>query len=112
MPYGITDADADAFVHDIEQSIEEWELHDDVVAAWNDSSGPFTLEAFVEFAIPRTARALGVDVPDGLAAGTAEERLHFAMIETGQTKRIPGLPIVQPSSTAGLPPRGSKPTGS
>ncbi len=100
VPYGIRDDEADQLEQDIEAQIDAWELHDDVVAAWNDRDDPKTIEAFISFAIPLTASMLGVQVPEVLAPGTPEEQLREAMNRTRYANQ-PGPAIT--TTFAGLP---------
>lgn len=84
VPYGITEAAERQFLRDVERSIEGWELHDDVVAEWNArelAPEARTVEAFLLFAIPRTAELLGGAIPVDtiLARGSPPQRLYEAM---------------------------------
>jgi Fe-S-cluster containining protein len=93
VPYGVTAAEEREFVRNIENSIERWETHDDIVAEWHDLSPPEgrTVEAFMMFAIPRAAEAMGVSADGILAHGSANYRLYEAMIKSGVVKpKTPG----------------------
>ena len=103
VPYGITDDEANLFEREIEWSIEAWELHDDVVAEWNRGEGPYSLEAFITFVVPRIAPEARIEAPDALAAGTASERLGRALRESGIVKTIPGVSYAPPRMEAGIP---------
>ncbi|MEM7675784.1 MAG: YkgJ family cysteine cluster protein [Myxococcota bacterium] len=99
VPYGITDAHAEELVVEIERSIDEWTLHDRVVAEWNKREGPFTIEAFLRFAVPLVTSETA-PAPDAFAEGTPQERLHEAMVR--QRIASPG-PAAGPRPWAGLP---------
>jgi Fe-S-cluster containining protein len=113
IPYGFTDADEARFMRDAEVSIERWEIHDDVVAAWHQhqpESGR-TLRAFLEFAIPLTATRMGVDPTGVLAEGWPEQRLYEQMIASKVIKaQTPLLPQPTARPWAGLIPRAPVPT--
>jgi Fe-S-cluster containining protein len=86
VPYAVTEAEERKALKDIERSIESWELHDDIVAEWH--SKPLeqtarTPEAFLMFAIPRTAEILGVSYGEMLAGGTPNSRLFDQMVKSG-----------------------------
>lgn len=85
VPYGVTESEERRFLADIETSIENWELHDDVVEEWHRESAPAdrTVDAFLAFAVPRTAELLGVDPKGVLDSGTAPERLFQEMRRSG-----------------------------
>lgn len=99
IPYGIDDAEAETLVMEIERQIDDWNTHDEIVAAWNASAGPFTIEAFVEVAVTRAREATGLHAPDALAPGTPDERLAQAMRSTSSQ----AWPQVRTQTFAGLP---------
>jgi Fe-S-cluster containining protein len=108
IPYGFTDADEQKLIRDAELSIERWEIHDDVVAAWHQHqpSAGRTLRAFLEFAIPLAAERMGVDPSGVLAEGWPEQRLYDQMVASKVLK--PQAPILPQPATrpwAGLIPR-------
>lgn len=90
VPYAITpSAEAEA-LRAIERSIEDWELHDDVVAEWH--AAPIddtarTIDAFLAFAIGRAAEKMGVNAQITLAKGTPQERLYGAMVASGVIRK-------------------------
>jgi Fe-S-cluster containining protein len=90
VPYAITPA-AEAQAHEsITRSIEDWELHDDVVAEWHAEAiddGARTIDAFLSFAIGRTAERMGVKAEIALAKGTPQERLYGAMLASGVVRK-------------------------
>jgi Fe-S-cluster containining protein len=107
IPYGYTDADERKFLRDAEQSIERWEIHDDVVLAWHQQTPEArTLRAFLEFAIPTAAARMGVDPTGVLADGWPEQRLYEQMIACKVIKQqTPILPQPSHRPWAGLIPR-------
>jgi Fe-S-cluster containining protein len=99
VPYGITEADEQQFLRDVERSIENWELHDDVVAEWHALDLPEeerTIEAFLLFAVPRTAEVLGVSYDGILARGAPHERLYESMVKSGVVRPPQPRPAVTP----------------
>jgi Fe-S-cluster containining protein len=80
VPYGI-DPDEEARLRaDLARSIRLWAAHDALVAEWNATPGPHTVEAFSAFAVPRAAAVLGVRADGVLAEGHREQRLYDAML--------------------------------
>lgn len=88
VPYGVTEAEERAFLKVAETSIERWEAHEDVVAEWHASTPPEgrTVEAFLLFAIPRTAELLGMSHEGVLARGAPHQRLQAAMVGSKMLK--------------------------
>jgi Fe-S-cluster containining protein len=106
VPYGYTEGDERQFLADIEVSIERWEIHDDVIAAWNGSAEPRTVESFLGFALPRAAERMGVEAPSILAEGFPEQRLYHQMVGSKVLKAA--QPIIPPKARppwAGLHPK-------
>ena len=101
VPYGITDDEAETITGEVERSIEWWELHDDIVRTWNESDGPFTIEAFLAFAVPAAARLSGIDAPDALESGSAADRLATVVHASTGQHRPPDE--MAPRTLAGLP---------
>ena len=85
VPYGIPPAAEDEFYREASRSIERWQIHDRVLAQWHElePEGGRTVEAFLGFAIPRTAELLNVDASIVLDPGGPNERLHQAMVDSG-----------------------------
>jgi Fe-S-cluster containining protein len=97
VPYAVTEAEERKALKDIERSIENWELHDAIVAEWHAQEPPQgrTVEAFLCFAVPRTASILGIAYGEMLAPGAPNQRLFDAMLRSGvirPSKRNPNPP--------------------
>src|SRR5262249_24547380 len=95
VPYGVTPAEEEKAAKDIARSIEDWGLHHAVVAEWHDrpiTPEQRTVEAFLAFAIPRTAEVLGIWYGETLAPGIPPQRLFDAMVRSGVVRppRKPG----------------------
>ena len=105
LPYGVSDEHAAELERDIATQIDEWELHDDIVAQWNRGTGPFTIEAFLRFAVPLAATELGMSAPEAFVPGTPPERLLQQQREVGLSPRPPAAlePNTKPTVWAGLP---------
>lgn len=109
VPYGITEAEEAQLTTEIERSIVAWEQHDDLVAEWNGGAGPFTIEAFIGFVVPRAAKVRGADLGCALSVGTADERHAQAVFDSGVVKAIPGTAWAAPKMFAGVPEISSEP---
>ena len=113
VPYGIDPAEEARLRADIARSIRLWGLHDAWAAEWNATEGPHTVEAFLRFAVPRAAEALGVTADGVLAEGHREQRLYDAMLASKvvappkfKLMAEPARPFADlPPAKAGQPPR-------
>lgn len=113
-PYALTPSAEKQFLEDVEEGLQMWARHEEVVQAWNARSGPeWTVEAFLEFAVPQTAERLGLDPTWTLSRGTADEQLMDQMVESGTLKpmgptgglRAPGgLPSLEVGPRTHAPP--------
>lgn len=94
VPYGVDPDEEARITADVARSIRLWGAHDALVAEWNAGPGPFTVEAFAAFAVPRAAEVLGVSAAQVLAQGNREQRLYDAMLEAKVVKP-PRFQLVQ-----------------
>ena len=70
------------FYRDAAESIENWQLHDELLEEWETSSeNDFPRDAltFLNFVLSRAAERRGVELEGVLDAGTPFERLAQAM---------------------------------
>lgn len=104
-PYALTPSAERQFLVDVEEGLAAWKLHEEVVAEWNARKTEPSVEAFLQFALPKVGEVIGMDPSPVLAGGTADEQLNDAMVEA-QTVRIPGIPRGQPIPPEARPPRG------
>ena len=81
VPYAVTPSAELQLQADIVRYHEYWRLHEEVIAEWEarPDHAPRTLEAFLEFALPRTAEKMGVELGPTLARGSPDARLYQAM---------------------------------
>lgn len=108
VPYGVSPAEEQRALADIQRSIELWSLHDEVVAAWNalPDSQPRAVDAFLEFALPITAERLGMSCDGLLTREPLNRRLYAAMVRSGVVR--PPRPIGQATTLA---PSSATPVG-
>ena len=82
VAYGITPDMESSFYRDAAESIENWQLHDDLLEEWEASSeNDFPRDAltFLNFVLSRAAERRGIELEGVLDAGTPFERLAQAM---------------------------------
>ena len=84
VAYGMTPAMEDDFYRDAKESIENWQLHDELLREWeaeserDDESSTDAL-TFLRFVFTKAAERLGVELKEALDLGTPFERLADAM---------------------------------
>lgn len=103
-PFAITPTVAAQIEEDSVTARTDWDIHESVVGAWNETETEATLEAALGFVLPRTAEALEVPLnPVVMARGTVDQRLTGELSSRGM---IPDVPVREPVPFAGLHPTG------
>ncbi|MEL6187450.1 MAG: YkgJ family cysteine cluster protein, partial [Myxococcota bacterium] len=103
-PFAITPSVAAQVETDSVTARRDWDLHEAVVAEWNAADTPPTVEAALDFLLPRAADAMGVSLdPAVLTRGTVVQRLTRELSSRGM---IPQPPEQEPAPFAGLPTKG------
>lgn len=86
VPYGITPSREAELEADIERSLDGWDLHREVHAAWAEAEGPRDAGAMVQFVLQRAAEALGAPTTTLLTSEGPEVRLAASMRAAGLVK--------------------------
>jgi Fe-S-cluster containining protein len=86
VAYGVTAQMEETFYQDAAESIQRWQIHDDLLGVWHARSADeaqWDVLSFLHFAIPRAAEIMGVDGASILEAGGSFERLAQSMRISG-----------------------------
>ncbi|MBK8014275.1 MAG: YkgJ family cysteine cluster protein [Deltaproteobacteria bacterium] len=83
LPYGVTVSEGSQILQDIREGLDGWALHETIVEAWHGHAGDTlpSIEAFLEFAVPRVAGPMGIDAAPLLEHRAPEARLRDAMVD-------------------------------
>ena len=89
VAYGLTPTMEQQFYEDAAQSIESWQLHDNLLKQWHERSEDqdnWDVMSFLEFVVSRAAEHMNLDASNILAPGSAYEQLAQAMRQSGTLK--------------------------
>lgn len=89
VPYGVTVEEGVQIRRDVQEGLDGWALHESVVEAWHAHAGDAleSIEAFLDFAVPRVAGSMGIDAAPLLEKRPPDVRLRDAMVDA---RVVPG----------------------
>ncbi len=104
VPYGVTPQEEEELKKEMARSIEDWELHDDVVEYWNQQEhSSRTVRDFLEFAIPVTAKEMDVGYEGILSDLNVDQQLHQRMVKSKVVPDYGQSPVPDSDKIYGAP---------
>jgi Fe-S-cluster containining protein len=82
VPYGVAPGSEEMLEAVVETALEEWAVHRRILADFEASGVEATIDAVLEFALPRAAAAIGVPEERVLRRGTAATLYGQAVVDS------------------------------